>query len=224
MPVGRKVARTWAETTGYPFADPTNLPEVAQYLAVVGEDRFTPKQRMVDEYGKLQAPDFSQGAQPHGVLASLPFTMYVTTNYDDFMAEALRRAGTPRPPVVKVAPWTESRAIPPELRWDEKDVSFTWARPLVFHLHGHFEAPDSMVLTDDDYVDFLVKLGEERNVVLPEVVQGAFADSLLFIGYRLVDWNFRVIHRALIGSRGTWEQPLHVTVQLDPTPTTRRST
>ena len=127
------------------------------------------------------------------------------------------RAGHPREPVVKVAPWNDSAYIPQELKPSITDDRPTPARPLVFHLHGHVSVPESMVITEDDYVDFLVELGRNRDVVLPGIVQGAFTGtSLLFIGYRLTDWNFRVIHHALIAARPQSQQPFHVTVQVAP--------
>jgi hypothetical protein len=151
-------------------------------------------------------------------LAALPLPVYLTTNYDDFMAQSLRAVGPPpRDPLVKVAPWTDSTFIPDEMKPGKRDGKPTPEHPLVFHLHGHISVVDSMVLTEDDYVDFLVRLGQHRDQLLPPFVQGAFTDnSLLFLGYRLSDWNFRVIHRALLGSRPHSQDPLHVTVQMEP--------
>ncbi len=40
--------------------------------------------------------------------------------------------------------------------------------------------------------------------------------SLLFIGYRLRDTNFRVIHRGLVEQMDTSQRSLSVTVQMDP--------
>ena len=79
----------------------------------------------------------------------------------------------------------------------------TQANPVVFHLHGHYDVPESLVLTEDDYLDFLVAVSRDDGL-LPHQIQKALAGaSLLFLGYRLADWNFRVIHRGLVmaGSR-----------------------
>src|SRR5262249_48887501 len=73
----------------------------------------------------------------------------------------------------------------------------TPSNPLVFHLHGALDVSESLVLTEDDYLTFLANIAAKPNL-LPEVVQQAFAaTSFLFIGYRLGDWNFRVLFQTL---------------------------
>jgi len=73
----------------------------------------------------------------------------------------------------------------------------TPANPLVFHLHGALDVSESLVLTEDDYLTFLANIAAKPDL-LPDVVQQAFAaTSFLFIGYRLGDWNFRVLFQTL---------------------------
>ena len=56
---------------------------------------------------------------------------------------------------------------------------------------------ESVVLTEDDYLDFLVNVAQDEGL-FPPVVQKACASTLiLFIGFRLDDWNFRLIHKTL---------------------------
>ena len=38
----------------------------------------------------------------------------------------------------------------------------TPANPLVYHLHGHLEMPQSLVLTEDDYLEFLVRISRRH--------------------------------------------------------------
>jgi SIR2-like protein len=45
----------------------------------------------------------------------------------------------------------------------------TAARPLVYHLHGIIDKPQSMVLTEDDYVNFLVALSSNNNIISPAI-------------------------------------------------------
>jgi hypothetical protein len=81
----------------------------------------------------------------------------------------------------------------------EKEPGYkpTPANPLVFHLHGALDVSESLVLTEDDYLTFLANIAAKPDL-LPEVVQQAFAaTSFLFIGYRLGDWNFRVLFQTL---------------------------
>ena len=52
------------------------------------------------------------------------------------------------------------------------------------------------VITEDDYIDFLVRMGSSTPI--PSMIQEAFIDRhFLFLGYGLTDWNFRVMLGAL---------------------------
>ena len=72
-------------------------------------------------------------------------------------------------------------------------------RPLVYHIHGDIENPQSMVLTEKDYFDFVINTnkGEERH--LPSILRKEIArSSLLFVGYTLEDINFRTIFQGFL--------------------------
>ena len=59
--------------------------------------------------------------------------------------------------------------------------------------------PNSLVLTEDDHLDFLVNVSRDP-ALIPGCLQQAFtATSLLFLGYRLSDLDFRVLLRSLAG-------------------------
>jgi hypothetical protein len=69
--------------------------------------------------------------------------------------------------------------------------------PLVFHMFGNVTDPPSMVLTEDDYLDFLVRTSDNKELI-PQAVQSAMMrNSLLFFGYQPNDLDFRVITRSL---------------------------
>ena len=76
--------------------------------------------------------------------------------------------------------------------------------------------PESLVLTEDDYLDFLVNISSDQ-ALLPLRIQRALTGaSLLFIGYRLADWSFRVLYRGLISSMEASLRRISVAVQLPP--------
>ena len=90
------------------------------------------------------------------------------------------------------------------------------ANPVVFHLHGYIEEIDSMVVTEDDYLDFLVSISKDQNL-LPPAIRAAFSrTSLLFMGYRLADWDVRVLVRTLGSYVNISNASTHVSVQLTP--------
>jgi hypothetical protein len=75
-----------------------------------------------------------------------------------------------------------------------------------------------MVLTEDDYLEFLVRLTRDASEpLLPYAIRAALAEhSLLFVGYSLSDWSFRVLFRGLLGSLAATLGSMSVAVQLDP--------
>jgi SIR2-like domain len=209
LPLGRDVAEQWSTEHSYPLADRADLPRVAQYLAVVYDSMF-PKEALADSFKKYTPPDFSARDEPHRVLSRLPLPIYMTTNYDDFMIRALKAQG--REGLRETCRWkSDIKRLPSE--FDGGYVPSA-QRPVVFHLHGHLDVPRSMVLTEDDYLDFLVRITTDPQI-LPPRIQEAFTDStVLFLGYGLADWNFRVLFRALVEYLEKSSSRSHVSVQL----------
>jgi SIR2-like domain len=218
LPRGRDIAERWTEAHGYPLGDPHDLARVSQYLAVL-RDPMYPKERISQELASLGPPDFGLADEPHAVLADLPLPLYITTNYDDFMARALVQRG--RAPQQEVCRWNDSYYVHNDTAPLASDPAHlpTPANPIVFHLHGRLGIPESLVLTEDDYLDFLVALSERRDGLLPHQVRGALSStSLMFIGYALADWDFRVLHRGLVTRSDPSLRRVSVTVQLRQAP------
>jgi SIR2-like domain len=213
LPLGSDIARRWAEQESYPLDDAHDLARVAQFLAVHQDDAMYPKELLARELAGLPSPDLTQPGEPHAILARLPLPVFITTNYDDGMYAALLKAG--KEPLREICRWNRSPALDAEPSpFAEPGYMPSPARPLVYHLHGRLEVPESLVLTEDDYLDFLVAIAREPNL-LPHPVRRALAGtSLLFIGYRLADWDFRVIHRGLVAATEASLRRLSVTVQL----------
>ena len=88
----------------------------------------------------------------------------------------------------------------------------TALEPIVYHLHGHIDIAESYVLTETDYVAFLVEISRRR--LLPHQIEKALANaSLIFIGYGFTDWDFRVIFRGLVAAQEAVRE-FGLTVQL----------
>jgi hypothetical protein len=73
---------------------------------------------------------------------------------------------------------------------------------LVYSLHGHLSDVSSMVVTEDDLLDFLAAvLG--KNPALPANIRSELANprrSFLFLGFGLQHWYLRILLHALRGS------------------------
>src|SRR6266511_5906779 len=109
LPLGGDIARRWADESGYPLSDIADLARVAQFIAV-HDDPMAPKERLCAELKKHALPDFANEDEPHAALADLPLSVFVTTNYDDFMLEALRSKG--KDPKREICRWrSEERRV-----------------------------------------------------------------------------------------------------------------
>jgi|SRR4051794_38067082 len=213
LPLGAQIARRWSAAHGYPLEDVNDLARVSQFLAVHQDDAMYPKELLTQELQALPPAEATLPFEPHTVLAALPLPVFITTNYDDSMYRALVAAE--KDPRREVCRWNSSPALAQEPSpFADPTYTPTPANPLVYHLHGRLGLPESLVLTEDDYLDFLVAIAANPRL-LPHHIQRALAGtSLLFIGYRLADWDFRVIHRGLVAASEASLRRLSVTVQL----------
>jgi len=164
---------------------------------------------------RLGYPRFSQGpANPFLVLAECPLPIYLTTSYHNFLEVALRRAG--KEPRSEICRWHEGlEGIPSVL---DEDYQPTKDEPLVYHLFGSDAHPGSLVLTEDDHMEYLVAISQNIGRAtdpIPRRVRQAMADSsLVLMGYHLRSWDFRVLFWGLIKPRPI--QQTSVSVQLEP--------
>ncbi|HYK04142.1 MAG TPA: SIR2 family protein [Thermoanaerobaculia bacterium] len=213
LPLGRDIAQKWADDYDYPFEDRTSLVRVAQYVADHRGPRV-PKFKMAEALTGCKRPDFSDPFQIHRAVADLPLPVYITTNYDDFMMEAFKHSVPGRTARREVCRWhTARRRFAPQ---PVETLNATVDAPVVFHLHGVLDEVDSMVLTEDDYLDFLMAISELPDLIPPRI-ERAFVDStLLFLGYSLEDMNFKVLFRRLVSYIQRNSSASHVAVQLAP--------
>lgn len=232
----RDIAQRWAETHRFPLSpqDRDDLPQVAQYLAVQQDYAFPRDElkhylrtEILRRYAKDLPNDASKASleqllslvgsqrraldqlEPHRVIARLPCTIYVTTKPDNLLSEALIE--NHKRPRVQLCPWNErvERGAVPRPTED---------KPLVYHLFGHLGYVDSLVLTEDDYFDFLIGATTNKKLI-PVAVNRALTDTaLLFLGFQMDDWNFRVLFRSLMSQQGRRRRSryAHVAVQIDP--------
>lgn len=242
----RSVARRWAETYNFPMAphDRDDLPQVAQYVAVNHGRNFLRdeldeylRKEILDRYGDLLGStpanmaldDLISAAvaatqrltpteSPHQILAKLPLPLYITTEPSRRMGDALAAAG--KAPVVELCQWNAALEQAPSIYARDREPDFRPSvdRPLVYHLFGRIGEQDSVVLTEDDYFDYLIGVTSD-NELIPEVVRRALVDTaLLFLGFRLDEWDFRVLFRSIVNREGRSRRSnyAHVAVQIDP--------
>ena len=170
----------------------------------------------------LDYPDFGDGVgDPLVALAQMPFPVYITTSYHDFLERAL--SNEHKEPRTQVIFWEAGREYDDAVTANHyPDLSFnpTPTNPAVYHLFGLENYPGSLVLSEDDYLKFLVSVVSERDQhkpVIPPRLRRALASSHLFLmGYRLRDWDFRVLFRFILNLRQGDLAKQGILIQLKP--------
>jgi hypothetical protein len=172
---------------------------------------------------ELDYPRYEDRPDPLRVLARFRLPIYLTTSYYDFIERALKAEGATEVRT-QFCLWNMSEdSVAPEHRPDDSYVP-TAERPLVYHLFGLEQYPQSLVLSEDDYLDFVLALARDFDTskrLIPLAVRRQLEEcSLLLMGFRLTDWEFRVLFRGLInllhGSYRRTEKLYSVAIQLDP--------
>src|ERR1044071_3373021 len=223
LPLVSQLAEQWAERFRYPLKD-RDLSKIAQYVAVTRRDGLYPKSILARWFQNKLCPDFNATNQVHRLLAEFPLPVYVTTNYDDFMWQALQAADK-KSAKSDFCRWNDDlrfRAsdldLPPPVFDANPPYEPSVEEPLVFHLHGHKNYPDSLVLTEDDYVDFLIAISQNEQLLPPRITRAFSRSTLLFVGYSLADWNFRLLFRKLVTyiQQGANRRRAHLSVQVEP--------
>jgi hypothetical protein len=251
----RELARRWAELHHLPVSRlcQKDLPQVAQDLVVMQGEPFVRallsnelKKAIIERHSMCCLPDGSDAlqldalirrvgqehrrndpAEPHKVLASLPIPVYVTTNPDNLLFEALEESTyvdedgrvNRKQPKQEFCRWRCSGNINwPKSHMDDTGWEATVGQPLVYHLFGGIKVQNSVVLTEDNFFDYLNGITREEKS-LPTQVRHRLSDSaLLILGFNLDEWSFRVLLRSIMGQQGTrrLSNYTHFAVQIDP--------
>ncbi len=153
----------------------------------------------------------------HAKLASLPFPLILTTCQDALLTQALKDAH--KDPITQRY----------HLRGDKRDnpefvLPGSPASPVVFHLFGDAEEPNSLVLSENDILDFLIAVVSERPP-LPNSLLRALkrvGQSFLFVGFGIRHWDLRILLKVLLralelnrSGPAIAAEPLHGLLQSD---------
>jgi hypothetical protein len=133
-------------------------------------------------------------SEVHAALAELPFSLILTTCQDDLMAQALQTAG--KKPIVRRYNHRGNKRDNPEF-----PLQSSPQEPLVYHLFGSAPEPNSLVLSENDLLDFLIAVVSDRPP-LPSSLRGTLKQGqhFLFIGFGITQWYLRVLLKVLMRS------------------------
>ena len=211
-PSGAELAHYLAEAFDVQGADPRNLMEVASFVLVMHGRR--PLYMELDRVFSEDVPP----SPPHRFLArarsaarridrSAPAPLFVTTNYDNALEQALGEVNEPYDVVAYVAEGDrrgkfvhltadgEKILIDDPSRYEGIGLD---ERPVILKIHGTIdradEGWDSFVIAEEQYVEYLAA---DTWAAIPAAVHARMLSSrFLFLGYAMRDWNLLVIlHR-----------------------------
>lgn len=168
---------------------------------------------------RLDYPKLPDGrSDPLDLLAKLKLPIYITTSHFDFLEQALlANRVTPR---TQICFWNGNpQNYIDDTHRTEHHPKPTSENPIVYHLFGFEAYPESLVLTEDDFLDFLVKLSADfgqKKPIFPHYLRKQLAlSSLVLLGYRPGDWDFRIMFRGLLATASSIER-LNLAIQFDP--------
>jgi hypothetical protein len=232
LPSGSELSELLAQEYEYPpdRPDRDDLLRVAQYAQsrLRSSDE---EHRLRDSLHRVFRARYGP-TSVHRFLAGVPqrtgaHILALTTNYDDALEQAFEAAGEP----YSVIFYRASRQGRCWLRHGEEVEARPIARPerytgvslhersVILKVHGAVDRHerrsfnDSYVISEDHYIDFLASTRLET-LVPKGLLVPLLNSALLFLGYRLKDWNLRVILHELWSSRDfeypAWAVQRHV--------------
>ena len=219
LPSGRELSELLAAEYEYPAgrADRSDLLRVAQYAQA--QLRHTEEEhRLRDSLHRIFRASYGP-TSVHRFLAGVPertgtHILALTTNYDDALEQAFEAAGEP----FSVFFYRASREGRCWLRHGEESEAHAIPRPetytdvslhersVILKVHGAVDRHerrsfnDSYVISEDHYIDFLASTRLET-LVPKGLLVPLLNSALLFLGYKLKDWNLRVILHELWSNR-----------------------
>lgn len=156
---------------------------------------------------------------PYRLLAELNLPIYLTADPTDLLLNALKeKEGCI--PVVQLCPWnayTENQA-----RQTPLDPGYipNPQQPLVYYLFGRLEEPESLVLTEDDYFNYLIHTAQNSLLMPTDLRTALIENMLMFLGFGFDDWDFRALLRMLMNLPGRTQgfETTHIATQIAPQP------
>jgi hypothetical protein len=166
--------------------NPSDLAQVSQYYSIE-RGRNSLEARASSFFYEREG----MSTNLHRNLAALPFYFTITTTPDSMFLEALKKEG--KEPMVERY----------HFNGDNPDIvgKGTREKPLLFYLYGTVSEPGSLLLTENDLLDFLVALISEKRP-LPDNIRSELQDehkSFLFLGFGLRHWYLRLLLHVLQG-------------------------
>jgi hypothetical protein len=151
--------------------------------------------------------------EPIRVLAHLPFRRYLKTFPDSLLEHAMPGD---KHPIVKVYDWRQNMTSHSSQSKGKLEPSIE--TPMISYLFGRFDIPDTLVWSEDNYFEYLINITKQDPKLRVDLTSTLANSALLFLGFRLQEWDFRILHRSILALGGSEHarRYAHVAVQIDP--------
>ena len=131
----------------------------------------------------------------HEDLSHLPFSLSITSSPDNMLFNAIKEHPDKSP---KVASYNyKGKAV-------KIDCLGSPAEPFIFHLYGRFDDDNSLVITENDLLEYLINVASKKPGI-PEIILSELQDRekcLMFVGFGFKHWYLKVLlHILKIGTR-----------------------
>jgi hypothetical protein len=183
-PLSSLLANELSAELGYraQVLDADDLAHVAQLYATA-QSSFDLQVRAAEFYQRKS----HQPCSIHLDLAALPFPLIVSATHDSLMQQARGPGGC-------VVDWYRFRG-------EKKDVAPTGSptHPLVYYLYGSPREARSLVLSENDLLDFLVSI-ISQDPPLPSNIRSEFKSRdkcFVFLGFGFRQWYLRILLHVL---------------------------
>ena len=228
-PIGNQLAKLLAEAGKFADLNKDNLQRVSQHYELRLE-----RKALVDEIIK----NVSVGKEPSPVLralAELRFPLVITTNYDNLYERAIDAVNKKRAMEAARAAGQQidEQAIEQATRGQydlaiykrdktgetqDCERQLNQDRPYILKIHGDTSDPSSIVITDEDYIHFIMRMSDTQphHPIRPNLATHLSEKHILFIGYRLTDYNLRLLFKTLRWKMDVSAKPLSVAIDREP--------
>ncbi|MEO3810176.1 FxSxx-COOH system tetratricopeptide repeat protein [Sphaerisporangium sp. B11E5] len=203
-------SREWARALDFPFADPWNLEAVLDFAVTLSGGAEASAAIIHDLRREYESWNKDEITDPHAFMASVPISVYLTTDHGGQMTRALRRVG--REPTTRILPW-EQEAVE-----GSRDVWPTPERPLVCHLQGSIDQPETLILSEKDRIDYTGEVRWGENRVAIAVLAALTRNPLLLVGHNPRSLSYRLLLSFLRSHEPSVTRRTHVMVLSDPAP------
>ncbi len=191
LPTGKQLAEKLAKQCRYSNGknNDYDLLKVAEYFIYSCSGSREPLERAINE-------EIQKGCAPrpiHTALAQLnQVEVIITTNYDNLMEHEFHRYSRIMTRHVHHFHKSNTAHFYRSTKFKDREVA-------LLKMHGSAEEPGSMVIAESDFITYLAFLNNEDRG-LPEFFRKTMIPqcTLLFLGYGLADWTFRVIWEGLL--------------------------